>query len=185
MEIKFADSFFDSLKVLKRQQTWWYKTYDLFVYRIPYFFKNIYRFRKELWSHRWWDYRFTLEMFRRSLEIQEEEMRLKGWEERVSLDKKLEKMRRVIQIIKNIENEGWMERAEEILGKQGSWTLEPYDFFSERSDEQKEVDTEIIKLAKKIQQEEWKEFCAIIQGPDYENFDYEKYDGSDLRSWWD
>ena len=42
MDIKFADSFGDSIKTLIRHQTWWYKTYETIRYKIPVFFKNIY-----------------------------------------------------------------------------------------------------------------------------------------------
>ena len=71
METQFTNTFFDSLKRLVRQQTWWYKTYSTIRYDIPHFIKNIYRFRKELYSHDWWDYRYTLNMLERSLIIME------------------------------------------------------------------------------------------------------------------
>ena len=47
MEVQFTDTFFKSLKTLSRHQTWWYKTYELFRYKIPYFFENVWYFRKE------------------------------------------------------------------------------------------------------------------------------------------
>ena len=80
MEIKFADSFYDSLKVLARQSTWWYKTYKFLRWDIKHFIQNVWTFRKELWDHRWWDYRFTLNIFERSLDIQEKGMSTKGYE---------------------------------------------------------------------------------------------------------
>ena len=68
MEIKFADSFWKSLKVLARHQTWWYKAYEVLRYKIPMFFENLWFFRKELWYFRSWDYTFNLSLFARSLE---------------------------------------------------------------------------------------------------------------------
>ena len=116
MDIKFADSFGDSIKTLIRHQTWWYKTYETIRYKIPYFFKNIYKFRHVLWEHRWWDYRFTLTTLRTSLEIMEKGMHA-GLEVRESRDKKIAKMQRVIQILKNIEEDNYIQMAETELGE--------------------------------------------------------------------
>jgi hypothetical protein len=124
-------------------------------------------------------------MFRRGLEIQEEGMREKGIEESKSLNLKLYKMRRAIEIIKTLNNEGWIDKAEEIIGKKSSWSDDNYDFFAERSEEQRDTDREILSLAHKIQKEEWKELWKIIEGQDRENISYDEYDGSDIRGWWD
>ncbi len=62
MNVQFTDTFFKSLKRLSRQQTWWYKTYELFRYKIPHFVENVWYFRKELWEHRSWDYMYSLMM---------------------------------------------------------------------------------------------------------------------------
>ena len=45
MDVQFTDSFWKSLKTMNRHQTWWYKTYELFRYKIPYFFENVWYFR--------------------------------------------------------------------------------------------------------------------------------------------
>ena len=39
-----------------------YKIWEFFRRGLPTFFKNIWKFRKELYSHDWWDYTFTLEI---------------------------------------------------------------------------------------------------------------------------
>lgn len=186
MKVTFTKSFFDSLKVIRRHNTWWYKTYDFIVDRLPEFLKNVYRFRKELWNHRWWDYRFTLDMFRRSLEIQEDGMRTRGFEERVSLEKKLEKMNRVIHIIKTIETEDWINQAEIQLNKKMMWS---FDMFSdtdyEITEEQRLNNKEIIVLSRKLQEDQWDELWSIIHGSEKVPSDTYEYDGTDLRSWWD
>ena len=81
MKVQLQDSFFKSLKTLEWHSRPIYRFYSLFRYRLPGFIKNVWSFRRELWQHRWWDYSFTLMMLKRSLEIQEEGMRLKGMEE--------------------------------------------------------------------------------------------------------
>mgnify|MGYP000859386387 CR=1 FL=1 len=44
MEIGFGNTFFDSLKVLNRHGTWWYRIYETIRYGIPRFFKNVWKF---------------------------------------------------------------------------------------------------------------------------------------------
>ena len=68
MKVTFAETFWDSLRVMSRHQTWWYKTYEVFRYKIPYFLRNLWFFRNELWEFRGWDYSHNLNMFARSLE---------------------------------------------------------------------------------------------------------------------
>lgn len=191
MEIKFADSFFESLKVLKRHNTWWYRTYGTITEDIPQFFKNIYRFRKELYKHRWWDYSFTLMMLKRSLEIQAKGMEEKGSEVKESLDKKIFKMKRVIEILENKIEVNYLELAEKKLGLLYDW-----DFFEDSEDnikeEEKEHNKKIYKLAQKIENKDWKELWKILEGQDHNLYNKEKhgefekwYNGSGITGWWD
>lgn len=188
MEVKFADSFFDSLKVLKRHNTWWYKTYRTITDDIPQFFKNIYLFRKELYKHRWWDYSFTLMMLKRSLEIQLSGMEEKGWEVKETLDKKTAKMKRVIEILESKIENNYLELAERKLGPLHDW-----DFLADSlNEEQKAHNTKVYDLAQKIEKKDWKDLWRILEGQDYESYDPKKdgdfekwYDGSGINGWWD
>lgn len=188
MEIKFADSFFDSLKDLKRHNTWWYKTYRTITQDIPQFFKNIYLFRKELYQHRWWDYSYTLMMLKKSLEIQLIGMQKDGWEVRETLDKKIIKMKRVIEILENRIELSYLEIAEEKLGPLHDW-----DFLEDSlNEEEKAHNRKVYTLAQEIENKDWKELWRILEGPDYSSYDSEKhgefndwYDGSGIKSWWD
>ena len=188
MEVKFADSFFDSLKVLKRHNTWWYKTYKTITDDIPQFFKNIYLFRKELYRHRWWDYTFTLMMLKRSLEIQAKGMEEKGWEVKESLDKKISKMKRVIEILENRIEVNYIELAERELGRLYDW-----DFLEDNlSEEEKAHNIKVYELAEKIEKKDWKELWKTLKGQNYDSYnpkkdgDFEKwYDGSGINGWWD
>lgn len=210
MKVEFADSFGDSLKTLIRHQSWWYKTYEVIRYKIPVFLKNIYRFRKMLWNHRWWDYHFTLEALQTSLEIMEKKMH-DGMEVRESRDKKIAKMQRAIQILKNIRDDKYIEMAEAELGE-----LVMYDWeFEDVPDKKgcsrlidKETPTEkrhnrkVFNRADKLKEQEWKELWKIFEGQDirgykklsksltteeHKNRDIwnEWFDGSDMRGWWD
>jgi hypothetical protein len=188
MEIKFADSFYESIKKLNRRQTWWYKTYEFFTYRLPQFIKNVYKFRKELYNHRWWDYSFTLQMLKRSLEIQLKGMEEKGYEIKETLDKKIVKMKRTIEILENRIESKYVDMAEEKLGKIQDW-----DFLEENiTEEHRSHNKKVFQLAQKLENQEWKELWRLIEGQNYKSYNKEKhgefndwYDGSGILGWWD
>ena len=117
MDVKFTESFFKSLKRLNRQQSWWYKTYELFRYKIPYFVENIWYFKKELWEHRSWDYIFSLMMLRRSLTKLAHTLEFYGWEVDESRLKKVAEIKRAIYLIDRIREKSYVEAAEEELGE--------------------------------------------------------------------
>ena len=78
-----------------------YKIWEFFRRGLPTFFKNIWKFRKELYSHDWWDYTFTLEILYRSLVIMEEGMSKKGMEVAETRNVKLKQIRRAIELLKH------------------------------------------------------------------------------------
>lgn len=210
MEIGFADSFGDSIKTLIRHNTWWYKTYSTVRYDIPQFFKNIYRFRKVLWNHRWWDYRYTLEALQTSLEIMESKMH-DGMEVRESRDKKIAKMQRAIQILKNISDDKYTDMAEEELGElvMYDWEFEDVPdrpgysrLIDNESSAEKKHNRRVFNRSRKLEESEWKELWKIFEGQDtreYKKFEktlteeqkkktdsyYQWFDGSGLKGWWD
>ena len=93
MKVEFKDSFFESLEKLVWYDTKLWKVWSAIRYDIPLFFKNIWRFRKELYNHQWWDYRFTLEMLYRSLSIMVVKLEKDGIEVDSSRMKKVERLR--------------------------------------------------------------------------------------------
>lgn len=200
MKVIIADSFWKSLKRLSMHQTWWYKTYEVFRYKIPMFFENVWFFRKELWRFRSWDYTFNLGLFKRSLEKTSHTLEFYGHEIEVSRIKKVEKIKRVVELINNIQKGDYVNRAEEVLGelKNSDW------LFNGREDtiEEREHNAKIFELSHKLEEDEWKEICLILQGQDYSDYKkiydnltpeerlvedhwYKWYDGSGLKSWWD
>jgi len=209
MKVKFADTFGKSLKRLVMRETWWYKTYEFFRYDIPRFIKNIWLFRKVLWNHRWWDYRYTLEVLRTSIEIMEKGMH-SGLEIRESRDKKIEKMQRSIQILKNIEEDNYIDLAEATLGKElimhpfefeeiegetmdnpmGEKGEKLYQLVDKDTPEEKEHNRQIFELSHKLAEDEWDELWEIFKGQDTKQFNkeedwYKQFNGSGLQGWWD
>ena len=190
MEIQATDSFFKSLKTLSWHNSKVYKFYSFFRYGLPSFIKNIWKFRTELWKHRWWDYTFTLMMLKRSLEIQEEGMRTKGIEVEESLNKKLEKMKLVIKYLNNRIESNYIEQAEEIYGplKLDSWKFEPtengnYIMVDNETEEEKKHSKLVFSKAHELERKEWKEIWEILKGKEYK--EYKDWDGSGLYCWWD
>lgn len=209
MEVKFADSFGKSLKRLIMHKTWWYKTYEFFRYDIPRFIRNVWAFREVLWNHRWWDYHFTLEALRTSLEIMEKGMH-GGLEIKESRDKKIKKMQRAIQILNNIEEDNYIDLAEAALGKElimrslefeeiegetmdnpmGEKGEKLYQLVDKDTPEERENNRQIFDLSHKLAEDEWSELWQIFKGQDTKQFskeeDWDKqFDGSGMQGWWD
>ena len=192
METQFTNTFFDSLKRLSMQQTWWYKTYSAIRYDIPHFIKNIYQFRKELYSHDWWDYRFTLNMLERSLTIMEKGMALKGIEVSESREPKLKAIRRTLELLKNSREDNFVERAEAELGELilSDWLFEETEdglhrLIDSETQKDKAHNRKVYKRGVAIEQAEWNELWTIIKGTKNSMKYGEEYDGTDLRGWWD
>jgi hypothetical protein len=173
MKVEFEDSFWKSLKTLSRHQTWWYKTYELFRYKIPYFVENVWYFRKELWEHRSWDYIFSLMMLRRSLTKLVHTLEFYGWEEDVSRMKKVNEIKRVIYLIDRIREDEYLKDAETELGEiqNKDWLFDDI----EDTPEQREHNSKVFKRAHEIEEAEWKELWKNLKGG--------KNDG--MRGWWD
>lgn len=200
MKVVFADSFWKSLEIMSRHQTWWYKTYEVFRYKIPMFFKNVWYFRKELWRFRGWDYTFNLDIFARSLEKTAHTLEFYGHEVDGPRFKKVEKIKRVITIIKNLDESNYIDIAEKELGELKN--LNGWASDREDTPEEKEHNRKVFDRAKEIENKEYEELWQILKGQDKEEFSkiYDKlpneekwkhehwenwFDGSGITSWWD
>lgn len=209
MKVEFADSFGDSLKTLIRHESWWYKIYETFRYDIPAFVKNVYRFRKVLWEHRWYDYRYTLQALQTSLSIMVVRLEADGMEVESSRMKKVAKIKRAIELIQHKMDDDFIERVEEEMGKivYTEWEFEDVDGkpgFSKLIDtdtpEQKAHMKKVFNAARSLEDREWRELWNIFKGQSHLDWNktkktlkpneiqnaYEQwYNGSDMRGWWD
>jgi hypothetical protein len=201
MKVTFADSFWESLKTLSRQQTWWYKTYELFRYKIPQFCKNLWYFRKELWEFRSFDYSYNLKLFAKSLEQTADTLE-HGIEEDETRLKKVSKIRRAVELIHFHCDESYLQKAEEELGKMylSDWLSEEPE--TELTEEQRAHNKKVSLRSMELEKELWNELFFILKGQDYrefeilqklrsvkerDNYDHyrEWFDGSGLKGWWD
>jgi len=171
-----------------------YRIKEVLTRGIPTFFKNIWKFRKELYSHDWWDYTFTLEMLYRSLVIMEEGMSKKGMEVAETRDVKVKQIRRAIELLKHKLDDDYLERVEAELGPvnytnfldEKNWKkLEGgnYELIDNDTPEEKKHGRKVFKTSHKLEAKEWKELWTIIKGNKFTT--WEKFDGTDLRNWWD
>jgi hypothetical protein len=199
MEIKFADSFGDSLKTLIRHNTWWYKTYELFRYDLPRFFKNIWTFRKALWNHYWFDHHGTLKFLEIGLTNISDTVEKYGHEVDESRLKKVAAMRRAIELIKNYNEDNYIDMSEKELGELmiHDWEFEDVpdkpgfsQLVDNDTDEERVHNRKVFDRARELEKQEWDELFVILKGQDYTKFDkdidwYEQFDGSGIKGWWD
>ena len=188
MKVQITDSFTKSLKRLIWHQHWLYRIYATFRYDILLFVKNVWRFRRELWDHQWWDYRFTLNMFERSLTIMEKGMSTKGMEVSETREPKVVAMRRALELLRNNKEDNFVQRAEAELGPISRWEWETDEdgvLIDRDTPEQKKHNRAVFKRAREIEDNEWKELWEIFKGTRNSKKYDKKYDGTDMRSWWD
>ena len=200
MNIKFTDTLGDSIKTMIKHNTWSKnKTYELFRYDLPRFFKNVWRFRSALCNHYWWDYGGSLEFLQISLTHMSDNIEKHGSEVAESRLKKVEKMRRAVQLIKNYREDLYIDMAETELGELvlHEWEFEPspdnpeyFQMIDKDTPEEKEHNMKVYKRAREIEKQEWNELFQILKGQDYSKFnkktDWNKqFDGTGLRGWWD
>lgn len=192
MKIIFTDSFSKSIKRLHWQNSVLYKIWDVFRYGVPRFFRNIWVFRKALWAFHWWDYRYTLDMLERSITIMEEGMRTRGLEVEETKNPKLKSMRRALEILRNNKESNYIERAENELGHLfiNDWQFEELEngnmgVIDNQSAEERDHNRKVFDRARQIEDEEWAELWGIFKGTKNSKKVDKKYDGSDMRSWWD
>jgi hypothetical protein len=190
MDVRFKDTFFESVEKLVWYDTKLWKVWEFIRRGIPTFFGNIWRFRKELYSHQWWDYRYTLEMLYRSLSIMVVKLEKDGIEEDISRGKKVQKIKRALELLKHKLDDDYIERAEIQLGElphkpfefekmeDGNYLLVDNDTPAERKHA-----TLVYKRARVIEETEWKELWDIFKGKKFTTM--EAFDGSDMRGWWD
>lgn len=199
MEVTFTDSFSKSLKRLIWHESRLYKTYSLFRYDLPRFFGNIWRFRKGLWNHYWWDHHGVLKFMEAGLTHMADNLEKKGLEIEGPREKKVKSIRRAVELIRNYDQDLYTDMAEKELGE---LIHHPFEFedvpdkpgFSrlvdKDSDEEREHNSKVYERSRDIQESEWNELWDTLKGQDYRKFDddkewYDQFDGTGLRGWWD
>ena len=199
MDIKFADTFTKSLKTLIWHESRVYKTWAFFRYGIARFIKNVWRFRKPLANHYWWDHHGTLMFMEAAITHMADNVEEHGMEINETRLKKVAAMRRAVQLIQNYNQSNYIEMAEAELGEivHHPFEFEPvegsndlFQLVDHDTPEEKEHNRKVYDRAREIEVSEWNELMSILRGQDYTKFkkkvDWNKqFDGSGLKSWWD
>ena len=199
MKVQVEKSFLSSLKRLARYNTVWYKIYSFFRYDLIRFIKNVIKFRKALWSHYWFDHHGVLRFVEIGLTDIANTVEFKGQEIDLSRLKKVAKMRRAIELIKNYNEDRYIEMAEAEFGEliMRDWEFEEvedrpnsYRIVDKETPEEKIHNKNVFNRAREIEELEWIELMQILKGQDYSLFDKERdfdeqFDGSGIKGWWD
>jgi hypothetical protein len=210
MKVLASDKFLRSIKRIRLREIWYNKIYYTIRHGIPEFIKNVWRFRKVLWEHRWWDHHSMLEFNQIALLHIADNIESKGLEVDKSRLKKVKAMRRAAEIIKNYNLDLYIEMAEGELGpiRGGYFEFETCegkpDFFEivkNETEEEKSHNSKVYKRSNEIEEREWNELWELFRGQDYAKWqnhikqvyvepdqptDYDEwFDGSGLRGWWD
>jgi hypothetical protein len=189
MEVKFTDSFYESLKTLVKHQQLHWRIWHYIKYDIPMGIKNLIYFFPTIWKFKSWDYTSNLELFGKSLAPLRETIK-NGNEVEVNRDKKVIAINRVIEIINNICQDKYIELSEEHFGQD----LNSDFLFNEKDEpaEIREMNGKICDFARELEEKENHELWQILKGQDNSLFVDIKdddtwdnlYDGSNIRRWW-
>jgi hypothetical protein len=212
MDIKFADSFSKSLKKLIWHESRVYKFWAFFRYDISRFIKNVWRFRKALANHYWWDHHGTLMFLETGLTHMSDNLEVKGMEVDGPRMKKVAAMRRAVEIIKNYNQSNFIDMAEAELGPiyLHDWEFEEVPdkpgysrLIDKDTPEEKKHNRKVFDRAREIEDLEWKELFEILQGQNHKEYSrlYKKakkegmgedrdlwnnwFNGTGLKGWWD
>ena len=206
MKIVFADSFFKSLRRMRRREMFHWRVWNFIRYELLRGLKNFWFFRKQIWSFRPWDYTYQLDLLKRSLEPLGDCIE-KGMEIDETRLKKVDAIRRSISILENITKDRYIDLAEK--AKETEVNVEY--MFEEEPEDISRKNRDIFDLAQKMEEEEWIELFRLLRGQDHEDYKslMEKikckeetkehldewelqndhwnkwFDGSGMKGWWD
>lgn len=180
----------------------WFGKFRRFILRdLPNFFKNLYKFRKALWNHHWWDYSGTLQFLEIGIDDMQKNIDKKGNEVVYNKIKKVEKMKRVVEILRNMRENRYFDIVEKEMNYDPFFRIEPkfvptkdnpnlFELVDYNTEEEKELNDKYYSRVNELEEQEWNELWEILKGQDYKKFDKDKewsdqIDGSGMRSWWD
>lgn len=208
MEVKFADTFFDSFKRMVNREKWYWKTWDFLRYDMPRFFRNLWMFRKDLYNYRWYSGQHAvLPFMKTALMDMAAKVDERGMEVEHSKSKKVMKMWRAAKLMEHFIEDNFIDLAEAELGDLIHRKFEFEDvpdkpgfcqLVDNETPEEKEHNSKVFKRAREIEEQMWTELWDILKGQTHSHFEvfldkakdkekaYENwFDGSGLRGWWD
>jgi hypothetical protein len=210
MEVKFADTFFESFKKMLNRERWYWKTWDFLRYDLSRFFRNIWKFRKAIYNYRWYSgHHGILPFIETAVTDISTNVDIRGNEIRETSEKKVAKMKRASEIMRHFIEEDFVDLAEKELGPlfRYDWEFEDVpekpgfvQIVEKETIEEKAHNSKVYARAREIEAQMWKELWKIFEGQDPDSFEpspdganhnesYDhwknQFDGSGMRGWWD
>jgi hypothetical protein len=210
MEVKFADTFFESFEKIVNRERWYWKAWDFLRYDMPRFIHNIWKFRKALYNYRWYSgHHGVLPFVNTAITDIHTNVDKRGFEIRTTAEKKVAKMKRASEIMEHFIKEDFIDLAEKELGPlfRKDWEFEEvpdkpgsFQLVDNELPDEKAHNSKVYSRAREIEEEMWKELWKIFEGQDYstfekspegashdESYDHwnKQFDGSGMRGWWD
>ena len=126
-------------------------------------------------------------------------LEVKGNEIKEVRMKKVEKIRRAVQLLNHFRDDDFIELAETELGAELVTNYEfvkikdsdNYEMVDLAPEEDQEMNKKIFKKSRQLEEEYWSELWDILKGnQNYEDFDkdvdfYKQFNGTGMRGWWD
>lgn len=190
-----------------------YKFYEFFRYDIARFLKNVWRFRKPLANHYWWDHHAALQFLEIGLAHMAENLETKGLEVDESRLKKVTKIKRAVELIRNYNEDNYIDMAEAELGELPRRPLEfkeaedhegYFELVDNNTPEEAAHQKKVFARARELEELEWVELWSILKGQDHNEYReifeklsaderiqherdhyYKWFDGSGMKGWWD
>lgn len=168
-------------------------------------------FRSALWKSHSYDSISGLIFLKKSLELTADYLEKYGLEINETRLKKIEKIKRAVELLEYHISDDFEELAEKQLNSKVIFNFKVapayensdlYQLVDTETEEQKENNRKIFKLSTEIENQTWRELFTILQGQDHaeyvelmktlsneqrENTEAWKnwFDGSGLKGWWD
>lgn len=178
-------TFWKSFKDVIHPSVW--KRIRNFWYDFKWSIKNQIKFRKIVSKFRPWDYNCLLEMFAFQLKQLHDQIELRGMEIDETRLPKLEKMKRTLEILKNLEEDNYEDRcgydpkarkinfkklSDEELKEIGQENQELYEMTFDLNEGYENYDVlKIFMGANELKKKEWDELFEILK--------------NNLEGWWD
>lgn len=195
MKVIITPEFISSLKKLTNRLTWHWQILDWFRYDLPNGVKNIIKFWIPVWNHQSFDSAYSLRLFAKSLETLSDNIK-HGNEIEISRNKKVARIRELIEIINRISEDDYIELAEHQLNIEVDTQ---FTFSDNEPIEVTESNKKVFDKASELADLDIIRFCEIIKGQDPNAFEsdreelsysemeelyLEKFDGTGIKGWW-
>lgn len=159
----------------------WEKPKDWY-YNVKWFFKNLWRFRKQLWNYRTWDYSYCVGLFADSLEWLSEQIK-NGHEEERSATKKSFALNELVMLLRKIYDDDDFGCMNDFFDGEHI-TVSGDEYHKEYMKRRNKVLNRIQRI---IKGQDEKVFESLKDSDIVDHYDkwVELFDGTGYEGWWE